>query len=193
MLYIFCRLCAPPPTTVQFVLETYAEGNPFILVETEIHDQYTRTECRFSSRCQFQVLITGQIPILSTQLTLTYHLLAPKWSGLGTGCKRWFRRKVRRKYVGARAWHDQPIDQIAPIQLPFRVSMGQSGSLVVIDNSVTVSMSAQSTRIPSQCHTSRRPKPTGVPISSGLTSLERCVIGVYIYIYQPLRLDKIWH
>ena len=32
----------------------------------------------FSSRCQFQALSTGQIFILSTELTLSYRYLAPK-------------------------------------------------------------------------------------------------------------------
>ena len=49
---------------IQLLLGTNLGGNPFALVETGIRDQYTRVEGRFSSRCQFQVLGTGQIPIL---------------------------------------------------------------------------------------------------------------------------------
>ena len=51
-------------------------GNPFALVEMGIHDQYTQVEDRLLSYCQFLVLSTGQILILSTQLTLTHRLLA---------------------------------------------------------------------------------------------------------------------
>ena len=61
---------------VQLVLGMNQVGNPFALVETRIRDQYTRVDGRLPSRCQFQVLSTGQIPILSTQLTLNHRLLA---------------------------------------------------------------------------------------------------------------------
>ena len=61
------------------MLEINQGGNPFALVDTGIRDQYTQVEGRFSSRCQFHVLSTGQIPILLKQLTLSHHrLLAPK-------------------------------------------------------------------------------------------------------------------
>ena len=62
---------------VQLVLGMNQEGNPFTLVETGICDQYTRVESRLLSHCQYQVLSTGQIPILSMQLTLIHHLLVP--------------------------------------------------------------------------------------------------------------------
>ena len=62
---------------VQLVLGMNQGGNPFALVETRIHDQYTRVEGRLPSCCQFQVFSTGQIPILLTQLTLSHRLLAP--------------------------------------------------------------------------------------------------------------------
>ena len=61
---------------VQLMLGMNQGGNPFALVETEIHNQYTQVEGRLPSHCQFQVLSTGQIPILSTQLTLSHRLLA---------------------------------------------------------------------------------------------------------------------
>ena len=48
---------------VQLVLGMNQGGNPFVLVETGIRDQYTRVEGRHPSRGQFQVLNTGQIPI----------------------------------------------------------------------------------------------------------------------------------
>ena len=70
----------------QLVLEMYQGGNPFALVETGIHDHYTRAECRLWSRCQFLVLGTGKIPILPTQLTLSYRLLAPNKEGSGVFC-----------------------------------------------------------------------------------------------------------
>ena len=57
---------------VQLVLRMNQRVNPFVLVETGIRDQYIRVESRFPSRYQFQVLSTGQIPILSKQLTLSY-------------------------------------------------------------------------------------------------------------------------
>ena len=60
---------------VQLVLGMNQEGNSFDL---GIRDQYTGTAGRFPSLCQFQVLSTGKIPILKTQLTLSHHLLAPK-------------------------------------------------------------------------------------------------------------------
>ena len=50
---------------VQFVLGMNQGGNPFALVETGVRDLYTRVEGRLSSSCQFQVLSTGQIPILN--------------------------------------------------------------------------------------------------------------------------------
>ena len=50
---------------VQPVLGTNQGGNPFALVETGIRTQYTRVEGRLPSRCKFQVLSTGQIPILN--------------------------------------------------------------------------------------------------------------------------------
>ena len=62
---------------VQLVLGMYQGGNPGALVKTGIHEQYTLAEM-FSSRRQFQILSTGHIPILSTQLTVSHHLLAPK-------------------------------------------------------------------------------------------------------------------
>ena len=74
-------------STVYFslsVLGMYQGGNLFGLVETGIHNQYTRAESRFSSRCQLHVLSTSQSPILSTQLTLSHLLLAPKRSYLPT-------------------------------------------------------------------------------------------------------------
>ena len=61
---------------VQLVLGMNQKGTQFALVETGIHDQYTRVEGRFPSCCQFQVLSTGQIPILSTQMTRSHRLLA---------------------------------------------------------------------------------------------------------------------
>ena len=53
---------------VQLVLGINHGDNPFALVETGIHNQYTRVcfEGRLPSRCQFQVLSTGQFPILNT-------------------------------------------------------------------------------------------------------------------------------
>ena len=63
---------------VQFVMGMYQWVNSFAFVGMEIHNQYTRAESRFSSCCQFQVFSTGQIPILSTQLTLSHCFLAPK-------------------------------------------------------------------------------------------------------------------
>ena len=79
-IYAVYFLLAPRSTThhrVQLVLGMNLGGNPFALVETGIRDHYIRVEGRFPSRCLFQVLSTGQIPILSTQLTLSYSLLAP--------------------------------------------------------------------------------------------------------------------
>ena len=61
---------------VQLVLGMNQERNPFAIVETGARNQYIRAESRFPSRCQFQVLSIGQIPILSTQLTLSHRLLA---------------------------------------------------------------------------------------------------------------------
>ena len=52
-------------------------GNPFALFEMGVRNQYTQAEGRFLSHCQFQVLSTGQIPILSMQLTLSHRLLTP--------------------------------------------------------------------------------------------------------------------
>ena len=43
----------------------------------------------------------------------------------------------------ARAWEDQPIDQIGSIRPPIRPSKSQSGALQAIDHSVTESMTAQ--------------------------------------------------
>ena len=77
--------------------------NPFALVETEIRDQYTRTEGSF------------QIPILSTHLTLGCHFLAPNRKELGICCKCRFKSTVGIKQIGARTWHDQsnrPSDQV---------------------------------------------------------------------------------
>ena len=62
---------------VQLVLGMNQGENPFALVETGMHDKFTLVEGRLPNHCQFQVLSTGQIPILSTQLTLSYRVLAP--------------------------------------------------------------------------------------------------------------------
>ena len=52
MLYIFRWPCALLPTTEsQFMLGTNQEGNPFVLVETGIDDQYIRVEGSLLSRC----------------------------------------------------------------------------------------------------------------------------------------------
>ena len=51
---------------VQLVLGMNQRGNTFALVEMGIRDLYTRVEGRLPSRCQFQVLSTGQITILNT-------------------------------------------------------------------------------------------------------------------------------
>ena len=75
LLYFF--LLSTTHHGVQLVLGMYQEGNPFALAETAICDQYTRAEGRFPSRCQFQVLSSGEIPILSKQLTLSHRLLTP--------------------------------------------------------------------------------------------------------------------
>ena len=61
---------------------------------------------------------------------------------MGT-CKCRFKSTVGIKYIGARAWHDQPIDRIGPIRPPVRPSKGQSGVLQAIDHSVAGSMTAQ--------------------------------------------------
>ena len=73
MLYIFRWACTITHHRVHLVLGM----NPFALVETEISDQYTWVKVMFLNHCQFQVLNTGQIPILSKQLTLSHRLLAP--------------------------------------------------------------------------------------------------------------------
>ena len=80
--YFLLALCSTTYHGVQLVLGIYQGGNPFALVETGIPDQYTRVGSRFSSYCKFQVSSSGQIPILSKQLTLSHRLLAPKRQGL---------------------------------------------------------------------------------------------------------------
>ena len=117
-------------------------GKHFTLVEMGICDQYTRVEGRLPSHCQFQALGTSQIPILSTQLSLSHRLLAPNRQRIGTCCKCRFKNTVEIKHLGARDWYDPLIDQIGPI----RPSKGQSDVLQVIDHSVTGSMTAQSPR-----------------------------------------------
>ena len=121
---------------VQFVLGVIQGENPFTLVVTGIHDQYTRAESRSLSGCTFQVISTSQIPILSTQLTLSQLLLATKRKGSGTCIKWGFKSMARIKHIGAWGWHDQPIDRIGPIRPPLSV-------LQFIDHSVAGSMTAQ--------------------------------------------------
>ena len=76
--YFLLALCTTTHHRVQLALRIYQGGNPFTLVETGIYDQYTRVDVRFSNRYQLQFLNSGQIPILWTQLTLSYCLLVPK-------------------------------------------------------------------------------------------------------------------
>ena len=63
--YFSLALRATTHHGVQLVLGINLGGNPFDLVETGIRDQYTRVEGRLPSRCQFQFLSTGRIPILN--------------------------------------------------------------------------------------------------------------------------------
>ena len=65
---------------------------------------------------------------------------------MGTGCKCRFKSTVGIKYIGARAWHDQPIDRIWP-NPNARQTKGQSSVLQAIDHSVAGSMTAQPPRI----------------------------------------------
>ena len=77
----------------------------------------------------FRFFSTGQIPIFSTQLTLSHYILAPKRWELGICCKCRLKNTVGIKHIGARAWHDQPIDRIGPVRSPVWLSKNQSGVL----------------------------------------------------------------
>ena len=96
-----------------------------------IHDQYTWARSRFLRHWQFQVFTNDQIPILTTQLTLSHRLLAPKRYGLGICCKCRLKSTVRIKHIDARAWHNQPFDWVWPIQPSVKLSKVQSGELRV--------------------------------------------------------------
>ena len=71
-----------------------------------IHGQHTRAGSRFSSRYQFQVFSTNQIPILSRQLILSHRLVPLKDKGWEFAAS-----PDRDKHIGAMALHDQPTNQ----------------------------------------------------------------------------------
>ena len=72
-------LCSTTHHGVQLVLEISQGENPFALVETRIHYQYTHIKIEIPSLCQFLVPynLTVVKILLSTQLPLSPRLLAP--------------------------------------------------------------------------------------------------------------------
>ena len=75
-------LCSSTHHEVQLVIGMNQRGSPFTPVETGIDEQYIRVEGRLTSRCQFQVLSTGQIPILTAifpSATAFKHLTDKGW------------------------------------------------------------------------------------------------------------------
>ena len=164
MLYIFRwpALHHPPPTTESNLFWEWTKGithSPWL--RRGIRNQSSRIEGRFPNPCQFQVLSTGQVSLLSTQLTLSHRLLAPKREGFET-CSSWrFKSTVGIKHIGARVWHDQPTDWIGPIRQLVRPSKGQNSVLQDIDHCVTGSMTAQPPRPRPSILRGRHPPPTG--------------------------------
>ena len=73
--YFLLALHSATHHRVQLMLGIKQEGNPFTLIEMGICNHYIWVEGKFLNRCQFQVVSTGMIPILSTELTCSHHLL----------------------------------------------------------------------------------------------------------------------
>ena len=130
------------------------------MIESRIQGHYILADSWFSSRCQFQVFRSGQIPILSTQLTLSNCLEAPKRQWLKICCKFRWKRTVSIKHIGSWAWQDQPIDQIGLIRPSVYPSKSQIGGLQVIWSLGCHAKYGSTTSIPSLNITSNHPRPT---------------------------------
>ena len=128
----------------QLVIGLYQGGNLFALIESRIHNQYTRAGNRFSSSCQFPVFNSGQILNFSTHLTFRHRLLASKRKGFGI-CS-----KCRlKKTISSRVWHDLPINRIGLVQPTVKPSKDQCSVLQVTWPVGCRTRYCSNTRIPS--------------------------------------------
>ena len=182
---------------VQLLLRINQRRNLFALVEMGIH--YWNTRVREGPEplpipgYQYCILCAlwfngGWNTILSTQLIHRHHFLALiQWVFV---CYRCNLNMVRTKHIDARAWHDQPIDQIGPVQLPVKPRWGQCCRSH--NHSVARSRTAQPPGFHSQasqgCHT----QPTGGPLMGGGRSYPSAKVQL-VYSYSPSQQGKIFY
>ena len=97
------------------------EWRPNATITSDQHKQHNDIDLVFGFN-QYQCILWGQCKLMVVL---------------------WIQKSTVRINIDTRAWHDQPIDHIGPIQPPIRPSKGQNGVLHVIDCSVAGSMTSQ--------------------------------------------------